>query len=118
MLGCGRSAVTAIQGPPRTASRATWANEHSFALLASERAGATAPAGTRVALTVLLVPVTLARSITLRQKLCTELLIGEAAAATDGVMSRLGSGKAGKVGCLEQSKARDSPDSCQAGIVL
>ena len=80
MLGCGRSAVTAIQGPPRTASRATWANEHSFALLSNERAGATAPAGIRVALTMLLVPVTAARLITLQQKLFTQLLIGRAAA--------------------------------------
>ena len=76
MLGCGRSAVTAIQGPPRTASRATWANEHSFALLASERAGATAPAGTRVALTVLLVPVTVARLTTLQQEVFAQLLVG------------------------------------------
>ena len=77
MLDCGRSAVTAIQGPPRTASRATWANEHSFALLPSERAGATAPAGTRVALTVLLVPVTLARLITLQRQPFIQLLAGE-----------------------------------------
>ena len=83
MLGCGRSAVTAIQGPPRTASRATWANEHSFASLPSERAGATAPADTSVTLTVLLAPITMARSarlITLQQKLFTQLLDGAAAA--------------------------------------